>query len=187
MAEKTFIAANAYAGSKVKFAVVRYGNVVGSRGSVVPLFLNFKKQGVTEFPITDDRMTRFWITLEQGRELVLHALEHAHGGENFIPIIPSMKVVDLAKVVDPNCKIKIIGIRPGEKLHESLISEDEARKARKVGNYYVIMPQFNADESLENAYKQYPLLPEGFSYRSDNNPQWATVEELKAMIKDFEG
>ncbi len=186
VAEKTFIAGNAYAGGKVKFSVVRYGNVVGSRGSVIPLFLNFKKQGVKEFPITDERMTRFWITLDQGVELVLMALEKSVGGENFIPIIPSMKVTDLARAIEPDCRFKSIGIRPGEKLHETLISEDEARNAKKVGNNYVILPQFYSEESVHKTYDQYPTVSDGFSYRSDNNTKWLSVEDLKKMIVDFE-
>jgi UDP-N-acetylglucosamine 4,6-dehydratase/5-epimerase len=186
VAEKTFIAANAYAGGKVKFSVVRYGNVVGSRGSVIPLFLNFKKQGIKEFPITDDRMTRFWITLDQGVQLVLTALEDSVGGESFIPIIPSMKVTDLARALEPKCTFKMIGIRPGEKLHETLISEDEARKAKRVGSNYVVLPQFYAEEKVHETYNKYENVTDGFSYRSDNNPEWLSVEDLKRMVEDYE-
>ena len=139
-AEKIFVAANAYAGGKVKFSNVRYGNVMGSRGSVIPLFLDFKKQGVKEFPITDERMTRFWITLEQGVELVLKALAESEGGETYVPRIPSMKITELAKVIEPRCTFKKVGIRPGEKLHETLVSEDESRTAVVNGGTYAILP-----------------------------------------------
>ena len=186
VAEKTFVAANAYAGGKVKFSVVRYGNVVGSRGSVIPLFMDFKKQGIKEFPITDERMTRFWITLDQGVDLVLTALEQSVGGEAFIPIISSMKVTDLARAIDPDCRFKTIGIRPGEKLHEMLISEDEARKTKKVGNNYVILPQFYTNDVVHETYDQYATLTDGFSYRSDNNAGWLSVGDLKKIIKDLE-
>lgn len=182
VAEKIFIAANAYAGGRVKFSVVRYGNVVGSRGSVIPLFLSLKRQGIKEFPITDERMTRFWITLEEGVELVIKALNESEGGEIFVPKIPSMRIVDLAKAIEPKCKIKIIGIRPGEKIHETLISEDEARKVKKFNDIYVILPQFFEKEELQKKYKNYPSVPEGFVYRSDRNDKWLTAKELQQML-----
>ena len=182
VAEKIFIAANAYAGGRVKFSVVRYGNVVGSRGSVIPLFLNLKRQGIKEFPITDERMTRFWITLEEGVELVIKALSESEGGEIFVPKIPSMRIVDLAKAIEPKCKIKIIGIRPGEKIHETLISEDEARKVKEFDGIYVILPQFFKKEEVYKKYKNYPSVPEGFVYRSDRNDKWLTAKELQQML-----
>jgi UDP-N-acetylglucosamine 4,6-dehydratase len=182
VAEKTFIAANAYSGGKVNFSVVRYGNVVGSRGSVIPLFLNFKREGLKEFPITDPRMTRFWITLDGGVDLVLTALENSVGGETFIPMIPTMKVTDLAKAIEPNCTFKTIGIRAGEKIHETLISEDEARNAKVFKNTYVILPQFYENENSHAAYDAYANVPENFSYRSDNNPEILTIEQLRKMI-----
>ncbi len=181
VAEKTFVAANAYAGGKVVFSVVRYGNVVGSRGSVIPLFLNFKKQGIKEFTITDERMTRFWITLEEGVQLVLKALEQSVGGENFVPMIPSMKVTDLAKAIEPECRFKSIGIRPGEKIHETLVSEDEARNTKIVKDMYVILPQFYENEEVHKSYDNYPNVPENFVYRSDKNERWLTVKELRQM------
>jgi len=182
VAEKIFIAANAYAGGKVKFSVVRYGNVVGSRGSVIPLFLRLKRQGIKEFPITDERMTRFWITLEEGVNLVIKALEECEGGEVFVPKIPSMRIVDLAKAIEPNCKFKIVGIRPGEKIHETLISEDEARKVKKFNGIYIILPQFFEKEEVHRKYEKYPFVPEGFVYRSDKNDRWLTPTQLREMI-----
>lgn len=186
VAEKIFIAANAYAGCKVKFSVVRYGNVIGSRGSVVPLFLNLKRQNIKEFPITDERMTRFWITLKQGVEVVIRALEESTGGEVFVPKAPSMRVVDLAKAIEPDCKFKIIGIRPGEKIHEILISEDEARKVKIFNGIYVLLPQFFETSLIHKKYEKYPSVPEGFTYRSDRNEQCLTVEELRKLIEDSE-
>jgi UDP-N-acetylglucosamine 4,6-dehydratase len=186
VAEKIFIAANAYAGGRVKFSVVRYGNVVGSRGSVIPLFLNFKKRGMKAFTITDERMTRFWMTLEESAELVLKALKNAEGGEVFVPKIPSMRVVDLARAIEPNCEFKIVGIRPGEKVHEVLISEDEARKAKIFNGIYVILPQFFQPTEVHSKYAKYPSVPENFAYRSDDRGSWMTVEELKKMVKKFE-
>jgi UDP-N-acetylglucosamine 4,6-dehydratase len=182
-AEKIFIAANSYAAGRVKFAVVRYGNVIGSRGSVVPYFLNLKKQHETCFPITDVRMTRFWITLEQGVDLVLKALELSEGGEVFVPKIPSMKIVDLAKAIEPRCTFNNIGIRPGEKIHETLVSEDEARNCKEVDGLYVVLPQFIEDEGLVKKYKRYHYVREGFVYRSDKNSEQISVSGLREMIK----
>lgn len=181
VAEKIFVAANAYAGGRVKFAIVRYGNVVGSRGSVIPLFLSLKEKGVKEVPITDLRMTRFWITLEEGVELVIKALEETEGGEIFVPKIPSMKVTDLAIAIDPNFKFKTIGIRPGEKVHETLISEDEVRATKILDGIYVILPQF-FDTGVHKKYENCLSLPEDFVYRSNTNDEWVTEEYLKRMI-----
>lgn len=186
VAEKIFIAANNYGGSRVDFSVVRYGNVVGSRGSVIPFFLELKKKNIKEFPITDERMTRFWITLESGVELVLYALQHSVGGEVFVPKIPSMILKDLAKAVDPSATFKNVGIRPGEKLHETLISEDEARKAVDIGKYYVVLPQFIGAEKLIREYAGSPVCPAGFVYRSDMNKEWLDVEGLRSMIATTE-
>jgi UDP-N-acetylglucosamine 4,6-dehydratase/5-epimerase len=185
VAEKIFIAANAYAGGKVKFSIVRYGNVVGSRGSVVPLFMNLKKNGIKEFPITDIRMTRFWITLEQAVELVLRALKESVGGEIFIPKIPSMKVIDLVKAIEPDYKIKKIGIRPGEKINEILISIDEARTTKIYNGIYVILPPFFKSKEIYKKYKDFDLVPEGFFYRSDKNDKWLTLDELRGMTKKY--
>ncbi|MDW8096470.1 MAG: UDP-N-acetylglucosamine 4,6-dehydratase (inverting), partial [Aquificaceae bacterium] len=159
--EKLFIAGNAYAGAKETcFSVVRYGNVIGSRGSVIPLFQKLVSEGSKELPITDERMTRFWITLEEGVRLVLFALEHAVGGEVFVPKIPSVKIVELAKVLCPECSHRIIGIRPGEKLHESLISEDESRNIRLVRHegrdYFVILPQFSFELKSLQKWESFP-------------------------------
>ncbi len=186
--EKLFITGNAYAGAKeTSFAIVRYGNVVGSRGSVVQLFLKLISEGCRGLPITDTRMTRFWITLEEGVRLVLFALESSQGGEVFVPKIPSVRVVDLAKALCPDCSYKIIGIRPGEKLHESLIAEDEARDVRLVKHkekeYFVILPQFNFEAKALEVWKDYPKMQEGFFYRSDKNDWWLEGEELKEFLR----
>jgi UDP-N-acetylglucosamine 4,6-dehydratase len=186
--EKLFIAGNAYAGAKATtFSIVRYGNVVGSRGSVIPLFLKLVKEGCTELPITDERMTRFWITLEEGVKLVLFALQEAVGGEVFVPKLPSVRVVDLAKAICPNCSFKFIGIRPGEKLHESLIAEDEARQiviAEHEGKtYYVILPNFSFESKAIEKWKNLPKTPEGFSYRSDKNDWWLSYQEIKSLLE----
>ena len=185
--EKIFVAGNAYVGARdIVFSVVRYGNVVGSRGSVIPYFLELSKNGVDEFPITDERMTRFWITIEHGVKLVLYALEEAVGGEIFVPKIPSMKIVDLAKAINPECKFKIIGIRPGEKLHETLISEDEGRKTVKIKKngfeIFVILPQFEVRKVLSEKYRNCEKMKDGFRYRSDENDWWLSIGEMRSMI-----
>lgn len=186
--EKLFIAGNAYVGGKPTcFSAVRYGNVVGSRGSVVPFFLNLVREAKKEFPITDEKMTRFWITLDQSVDLVLTALRESVGGEVFVPRIPSMRIIDVAKGLCPNCKIKIVGIRPGEKLHETLISEDEGRKTKCLNsNLYVVLPQFTWTSKLLDKYKKLSSVPEGFIYRSDTNDRWLSARELKTTIKDLE-
>lgn len=173
--DKLFVAANSYVGDKpTRFAVVRYGNVVGSRGSVVPFFKKIKENGVV--PITDERMTRFWITLEQGVQFVLDNLERMHGGEIFVPKIPSMNIMDLAKAIAPECKTEIVGIRPGEKLHEAMIMEDDARHTLEHDTYYVIQPEFPFwSKQFADGGKE---LPEGFEYTSDKNSEWLTVEDL---------
>ena len=183
VAEKLFIAANDYGGRRVKFSAVRYGNVVGSRGSVVPFFMELKQRGIKEFPITDERMTRFWITLDQGVELVLKAFTESVGGEIFIPKIPSMRVTDLARAIEPACTFKHMGIRPGEKIHETLISEDEARKSIEFDKHYIVLPQFAGKEDIVKKYANIPTLPDGFIYRSDLNKEYLNVEQLCAMVK----
>jgi len=185
--EKILTAANSYVGGReTSFSLVRYGNVVGSRGSVVPLFQEISRRGSKEYPVTDDRMTRFWITLDEGVDLVLKALEHSVGGEIFIPQIPSMKITDLVKAIDEEAEIKIIGIRPGEKLHESLISEDEGRNTVEVEidgkNYYVILPSFSYTHKIEEKYSKCLKMSEGFFYRSDTNKIWLNKQELINMI-----
>lgn len=183
--DKLFIAGNAYAGSKnTRFSVVRYGNVVGSRGSVVPFFMQCRGKG--RIPITDPRMTRFWITLEQGVEFVLKTFTRMQGGELFIPKIPSMNIMDLAKAIAPECEIDIVGIRPGEKLHEYMISADDARNTLEYGDYYVIQPDFvwwQKDQyEAQNGGRK---VAEGFSYSSDNNGHWLAEEELCQMIGEI--
>ncbi len=182
VAEKIFISANAYSGKSVKFSAVRYGNVVGSRGSVIPLYKRLREQGIKEFPLTDERMTRFWITFEQGAELVFKSLKESVGGEVFVPKIPSMKIVDLARAIDPGCRFKVIGVRPGEKIHETLISEDEVRNTREMDSNYVILPQFYESREAHKKYDNLVSLAEGFVYRSDKNSEWFTVEQLKKII-----
>jgi UDP-N-acetylglucosamine 4,6-dehydratase len=183
-AEKLFVQSNAYAGGrKSRFACVRYGNVVGSRGSVVPVFLRQRDEGV--ITITDERMTRFWISLEQGVRFVIRCLEEMHGGEVFVPKIPSMKVVDLAKVVAPQAKINVIGIRPGEKLHEVLISEDEARTVVELDDMYVVQPAeamwFGRD--WENKGKS---IADEFRYASNTNTEWLSVDQIAAIVNQVE-
>ena len=182
-AEKLFVQSNAYAGgSKTRFSCVRYGNVVGSRGSVVPVFLKQRETG--SVTITDERMTRFWISLEQGVRFVVRCIEQMEGGEVFVPKIPSMKVIDLAKAVAPESEISIIGIRPGEKLHEVLISEDEARSTVEREDMFVVKPSvplWQRNQTYEGS-----VLPDGFRYASDNNPIWLNLEQIKEIIAPIE-
>jgi UDP-N-acetylglucosamine 4,6-dehydratase/5-epimerase len=178
VSDKLFVQGNSYAGGKpIRFSVVRYGNVVGSRGSVVPFFQARAHTGV--LPITDERMTRFWITLQQGVDFVLTSLATMRGGELFVPKIPSMRVTDLARAIAPDARIEIVGIRPGEKLHEEMISLDDARRTVDVGDRFVIQPEFGwwGNEHLDGA-----PLPEGFAYTSDRNDTWLDVDALRAML-----
>ncbi|MBA12459.1 MAG: UDP-N-acetylglucosamine 4,6-dehydratase (inverting) [SAR202 cluster bacterium] len=178
-AEKLFVQANSYSGSNgTRFACVRYGNVVGSRGSVIPIFKKQKELGT--LTITDDRMTRFWLTLDQGVQFVLSSLEELQGGEVFIPKIPSMKVLDLAKAISPDAEIKIIGIRPGEKLNEVLISRDESNSVIDIGSKYIIQPQHSSFRMP--IYSNSVSVEKDFEYRSDNNLDWLDVAQLKDMI-----
>ena len=179
-AEKLFVQSNAYAaGTGTRFACVRYGNVFGSRGSVVPVFLRQRETG--SLTITDERMTRFWLTIEQGVRFTVACIERMQGGEVFVPKIPSMKVVDLAKAIAPEAEIEVIGIRPGEKLHEVLISEDEARHTLDLEDFFVVEPPASPWFGLGWRDRGKPL-PEGFSYRSDNNQHWLSVEEIRSMV-----
>jgi UDP-N-acetylglucosamine 4,6-dehydratase len=183
-AEKLTIQSNAYAGgSATRFSCVRYGNVVGSRGSIVPLFLKQRAGG--KITVTDDRMTRFWLSLDQGVRFVIDCIEQMEGGEVFVPKIPSTKVVDLAKAIAPNAEINIIGIRPGEKLHEMLISEDEARHTIELDRMFVVQPA----EAIWFGYswkdKGTPLK-EGYFYSSDNNAEWLDIQGIKKYIAPFE-
>jgi UDP-N-acetylglucosamine 4,6-dehydratase/5-epimerase len=182
--EKIIIAANSYVRYRdICFSVVRYGNVIGSRGSVVPFYLDLINSGIRELPVTDERMTRFWITLDQGVNLVCKAVQEAEGGEVFIPKIPSMKVVDLVTAMPGKCTYKVVGIRPGEKLHESLVGEDEGRTTVDHGDYYAVLPQFEFQMKKTSRLKNAPHVPEGFAYRSDTNEAWLSTTELGQMIE----
>ena len=181
--DKLFIAGNAYVGrDQTSFSVVRYGNVVGSRGSVIPFFLKHKENGF--LPITDSRMTRFWITLEQGVEFVLSCLEYMCGGELFVPKIPSMNIMDLAKAIAPDCETKIVGIRPGEKIHELMITRDDARKTLEFDTFYVIQPEFKF-WTRRCSWNGGDKVPADFEYNSGTNPWRLTVDEMKEVIKDL--
>ncbi|GAB6100047.1 UDP-N-acetylglucosamine 4,6-dehydratase (inverting) [Halanaerocella petrolearia] len=181
--DKLFTAGNAYAGGKkTKFSVVRYGNVMGSRGSVIPLFQQQKEEG--KITITDPRMTRFWITLDEAVEMVTLALEEMEGGEVFVPKIPSMKITELAKAIAPECKQETIGIRPGEKLHEVLISKSDARQTLEFDDYYIIQPNFDWWNAGNHRGGQ--PLEDGFKYSSDNNNQWLTIEEMRNKINKLD-
>lgn len=183
-AEKLMVQSNAYAGGmNTRFSCVRYGNVIGSRGSVVPLFLQQRDGGVVT--LTDDRMTRFWISLDQGVDFVIRCIEEMQGGEVFVPKIPSMKMVDLAQAVAPGAEIKIIGIRPGEKLHEVLISEDEARTTVELDDMFVVQPAAALWFGHTWADQGRPL-PDSFHYASDNNTEWLDVDQIRKMIAPFD-
>jgi UDP-N-acetylglucosamine 4,6-dehydratase len=178
-AEKVFVQANAYAGARdMRFSCARYGNVVGSRGSVIPVFLEQRRSG--KITITDPRMTRFWLTLEQGVNFVIRCLEQMRGGEIFVPKIPSMRLLDLAETIAPGCVVEHIGIRPGEKLHEVLVSEDESRQTLETDDMFVIQPSHPWWKS-ENWLNARPLA-EGFRYSSDNNEHWLTRRELQDLV-----
>ena len=177
--DKLFTAADSYAGARdIRFSVVRYGNVVGSRGSVVPLFLDKRKSGI--LPITDPRMTRFWITLEQGVEFVLRSLERMRGSELFVPKIPSMKVTDLAAALCPECRTEVIGVRPGEKLHEVMIPEDDSRTAVEYDDYFAILPSCAEADAYVEQYGG-RRCGDGFRYSSDNNQHWLSAEDLRRI------
>lgn len=183
VSDKLFVAANAYVGNKdVNFSIVRYGNVAGSRGSIIPLFRDIIAKGGTELPITDVRMTRFWISLEEGIELVIKALEEAKGGETFISKIPSFKITDLAEAMMPGCKIKEIGIRPGEKLHEIMVTTEDSFTTYEYDRHFIVYPQMTWNN------KQQPdmsgrKVEEGFSYSSGSNTEWLSVEQLRELLK----
>ena len=186
--DKVFVAANNLAGAEgTRFSIVRYGNVVGSRGSVVPLFQKLVADGVDELPITDPEMTRFWITLPQGVDLVVRTFNDMLGGEIFVPKIPSMRMVDLAKAIAPNKSYKIIGIRPGEKLHEMMISQDDARTTLETDNYYVIQPAFVFWSDTHETDLKGTKVPEGFQYSSETNTEWLDTEGLFDMLSVAKG
>lgn len=181
-AEKMFVAANNYSPLGTKFSVVRYGNVFGSRGSVVPFFRECRKKGVV--PITDKHMTRFWISLDQGIDFVLNCLEGMTGGEIFIPKIPSMKITDLASAVAPDCKQEVVGIRAGEKLHETLVSKDDGIYTYEYSDKLIIYPYVVSHKERKNGGK--PLGPDFEGYRSDNNTQWLSIADLRKMVDGHE-
>jgi UDP-N-acetylglucosamine 4,6-dehydratase/5-epimerase len=175
-AEKLFVQGNSYVAKRqTRFSCARYGNVVGSRGSVIPLFAQQRASGTVT--VTDDRMTRFWITLDQGVAFVIRCLEMMKGGEVFVPKIPSMRITDLVTAVAPDCKIAITGIRPGEKLHEVLVSEDEARSTVEYDEFFVIKPLFRPGEWTDGR-----TLPDGYRYASDSNPLWLTIDDLRKLV-----
>jgi UDP-N-acetylglucosamine 4,6-dehydratase len=182
--DKLFLAANNIKGvNPIKFSVVRYGNVMGSNGSVIPFFIKKKKEG--KLPITDVAMTRFNISLQGGVDMVMHAIEHAWGGEIFIPKIPSYRITDVAKAVAPNCELEVVGIRPGEKIHEEMITSSDSFNTFDLGKYYVILPSvpnWNLYKFIDvfNATK----VPDGFNYNSGENSEWETVESIRSLIKE---
>jgi UDP-N-acetylglucosamine 4,6-dehydratase len=182
-AEKLFVQSNAYAaGTLTRFSCVRYGNVVGSRGSVIPIFIQQRRNG--KLTITDPRMTRFWLTLEQGVRFVISCAGQMQGGEVFVPKIPSTRILDLAKVIAPEAELEIVGIRPGEKLHEVLINEDEARSTLEREGMYVVTPTTTLWQ--RDLHYEGQALPDGFRYGSDTNPNWLTVEQIRQLVAPFE-
>jgi UDP-N-acetylglucosamine 4,6-dehydratase/5-epimerase len=180
--DKIFVAARNLVGSRdLRFGVVRYGNVVGSRGSVVPLFQRLIDQGIEKMPITDARMTRFWITLQHGVDFVLSSMDEMRGGEIFIPKIPSMKIIDLADAMSPGIETEVIGIRPGEKLHEAMITEDDARTTLEFDDRFVVLPEV----PKESSYNGGKPVPEDFRYASDNNAEWLNHDQVAALLTDL--
>ncbi len=179
--DKLFVAGNSYAGGQnTRFAVVRYGNVMGSRGSVIPFFMSIKEKGV--LPITDPRMTRFMISLEQGVELVWHAFEDMEGGEIYVKKIPSMKIIDLAIAVAPEARQEVVGIRPGEKLHEQMIGDEDSFYTYEYAEHFKILPAIHSWDRDANRIKNGKKVPTGFSYTSDNNTDWMGLDDLRAWI-----
>lgn len=182
--DKLFIAANNIKGNQdIKFSVVRYGNVMGSNGSVIPFFMNKRAEGI--LPITDASMTRFNISLQGGVDMVLHALDAAWGGELFVPKIPSYRILDVAKAIGPECELKICGIRPGEKIHEEMITSSDSFTTYDLGKYYVILPQVT-NWDMKEYIKTFnaKLVPQGFNYTSGENTEWETVDSLRTLIKE---
>lgn len=184
--DKLFISGNVYSGSHdTRFSVVRYGNVAGSRGSVIPYFKELIERGAKELPITDFRMTRFWLRLEQAVDMVLMALDIMHGGELFVKKIPSMRMIDLAQAIAPDIKMVEVGIRPGEKIHEVMITREDARNTIEFDQYYIVKPE------LGSVFKKYSNLsngspvPDNFEYHSGNNGEWLSIEQMQSMIKDL--
>jgi len=186
VSDKLFVSANAYSGENgTVFSVVRYGNVAGSRGSVIPFFKNLIEKGEKELPITDCRMTRFWITLEEGVELVFKALEESKGGETYISKIPSFKITDLAKAMLPDCELNEVGIREGEKLHEVMVTKDDSRMTYEYEKHYIIYPHFDWWSSKRHFTKGGRNIEEGFEYNSGTNVEWLDVEELRIRLESL--
>ena len=186
VSDKLFIAANAYAGEKnVNFSIVRYGNVAGSRGSVIPFFRNIVANGGTSLPITDYRMTRFWISLEQGVELVIKALSEAKGGETFISKIPSFKITDLAQAIRPGCEMPEVGIREGEKLHEIMVTREDSLLTYEYDKHFIVYPHFDwwDKDKIQTGGKK---VEQGFEYSSGKNTEWLSVDDLKELLKNVE-
>lgn len=186
--DKLFTAANNIKGSKdIRFSVVRYGNVMGSRGSVIPFFIKLRDEGAKELPITDMRMTRFNISLQEGVDLVMWALDHHLGGEIFIPKIPSYKITDVAKAIAPNLPMKEVGIRPGEKLHEEMITATDSLSTIDIGKYYAILPSVSFMHTREDFVNHYNAfsVSDGFHYSSDNNTEWETTDTIREKINRF--
>jgi UDP-N-acetylglucosamine 4,6-dehydratase (inverting) len=184
--DKLFTAANNMKGNRdIRFSVVRYGNVMGSRGSVIPFFINKRKEGY--LPITHEEMTRFNISLEAGVDLVMFAIEHHLGGEIFIPKIPSYKIMDVAEAIAPSCEVKIVGIRPGEKLHEEMITETDSLSTIDMGPYYAILPSVSFNHTIEDYLKHHnaKFVPAGFKYNSGTNTEWETVSSLRENILTY--
>jgi len=184
VSDKLFIAANAYAGNKeISFSIVRYGNVAGSRGSVIPVYHNIIKNGGMQLPVTDHRMTRYWISLNQGVELVIKALEEARGGETFISKIPSFRITDLAQAMRPGCEMPETGIREGEKLHEIMVTEEDAPYTYEYDNHFIIYPQMIWSDT-KRTVPSGKKVAEGFSYSSDLNTWWLTVDQIKELLPE---
>ena len=186
VSDKLFVAANAYAGERdINFSVVRYGNVAGSRGSIIPLFHKLIQEGATQLPVTDYRMTRFWISLTEGVKLVIKALEEATGGETFISKIPSFKITDLAQTMLPDCEMPEIGIRPGEKLHEIMVTTEDSANTYEYEKHFIVYPQviWNDKQKINMSGKK---VEEGFSYSSDNNKEWLSAEQIKELLRELE-
>ena len=183
--DKLFIAGNVYANSHdTKFSVVRYGNVAGSRGSVIPFFQTLLQQGAQEFPITDNRMTRFWLKLEDAVDMVINALGTMQGGELFVKKAPSMNITDLAQAIAPALKLKEVGIRPGEKIHEKMITREDARRTLEIGNHYIVLPEFKS--AAHDFYKEKGTpVSSDFEYHSGKNEDWLTVNHMKEMINEL--
>jgi UDP-N-acetylglucosamine 4,6-dehydratase/5-epimerase len=185
--DKIFVAGNHLSGrSKTRFSVVRYGNVLGSRGSVIPYFNKLLAENTPHLPITDKRMTRFWITLQQGVDFVLSSMDMMQGGEVYVPKIPSMRIVDLAACMAPNLPIKEIGIRPGEKLHEVMITEDDSRTTLELADRYIIEPSFNWWSTSRTPIENGVLVPDGYRYASNTNTEWMEPEEMRRLLMEDE-